>query len=38
MAGVLPFDDGGSEFASWQVCYILMMAVMSLCRGRCVTF
>ena len=38
MAGVLLFDDGGNEFVSWQVCYILMTAVVSLCRGRCVTF
>ena len=38
MAGVLHFDDGGNEFVSWQVCYFLMMAVMSLCRCRCGTF
>ena len=38
MAGVFPFDDGVNEFVSWQVCYILMMAVVSLCHGRCATF
>ena len=40
VAGVLPFfDDGGNEFVSWQVCYfVLMTAVMGLCRCRCVTF
>ena len=39
MAGVLLFDDGGNEFVSLQVWYLfLMMPVMSLCRGRCVTF
>ena len=38
MAGVLRFDDGGREFVSWQVCYLLMVAVMSLCRGRWLIF